>query len=426
MVQAARALPVVILASDKLRKRAQLSGAHNAMTAQPQATAYGEHLMTTYLPQPVAFTRGAGSYLWDAEGKRYLDALCGLAVTGLGHAQPDVKAAIAEQAGQLMHTSNLYQIPLQDQLANRLCAAADMDRVFFANSGAEANEAALKIARLRGNQLGYKKPTVIVTDESFHGRTMATLTATGNRKVHAGFEPLLSGFVRAPFNDVAAIEQIAEQTAEVVAIFVEPVQGEGGIKIPSDDYLAELRRICDAQNWLLMLDEVQTGNARTGSFFAYQQSGILPDIVTTAKGLGNGMPIGACLARGEAATLFQPGNHGSTFAGNPMACAAAHAVLDVIERDQLAERAQELGARIVNGLSEALKGNNAVREVRGKGLMIAIELFDDCPHLVAEALEQGLLLNVTQGNIVRLLPPLTLTDEEAEIIVDTLAGMLNG
>ncbi len=424
MVQAAHALPVVILAPDKLHDSARR--APNAMTAQPHVDAYGEHLMTTYLPQPVAFTRGAGSYLWDAAGKRYLDALCGLAVTGLGHAQPDVKAAIAEQAGQLMHTSNLYQIPLQDQLARRLCATSGMDRVFFANSGAEANEAALKLARLRGNQLGFKKPTVIVTDESFHGRTMATLTATGNRKVHAGFEPLLSGFMRVPFDDVAAVEQIAAQAAEVVAVFVEPVQGEGGIKIPSDKYLAQLRRICNAHNWLLMLDEVQTGNARTGSFFAYQQSGVMPDIVTTAKGLGNGMPIGACLARGEAAKLFKPGNHGSTFAGNPMACAAAHAVLDVIERDHLAQRAKELGDQIVTGLSRALQGNNGVLEVRGKGLMIAVELHEDCPTLVARALEQGLLLNVTQGNIVRLLPPLTLSDEEAQLIIDILAGLLNG
>ncbi|MDH3643513.1 MAG: aspartate aminotransferase family protein, partial [Gammaproteobacteria bacterium] len=312
------------------------------------------HIMETYGRLPVAFTRGEGAYLFDTDGKRYLDGLCGLAVTGLGHAHPRVTAAIADQASALLHTSNLYEIPLQARLADRLCELSGMDRVFFGNSGAEANEAAIKIARLYGNKRDVKRPTIIVLDDSFHGRTMATLTATGNRKVHAGFEPLLSGFVRAPYNDVDAVQQIANNNQDVVAVMAEPVLGEGGVIISDDDYLPGLRAICDANDWLLILDEVQTGNGRTGKFFAYQHTDILPDVVTTAKGLGNGVPIGACLARGVAAETLQPGNHGSTFGGNPLACSAAHAVLDGLTEDHLIERAAELGERILDGLSTAL------------------------------------------------------------------------
>ena len=389
-------------------------------------TGQTSHLMQTYAPLPVAFERGEGAYLEDANGKRYLDGLCGLAVTGLGHAHPRVTQAIADQAASVLHTSNLYEIPNQARLADQLCDVAGMDRVFFGNSGAEANEAAIKIARLFGNQKGIGSPSVVVTEESFHGRTMATLTATGNRKVQAGFEPLLKGFVRAPYNDVAAIEQIAENNPDVVAVFVEPVLGEGGIKIPDDNYVAELRRICDAHDWLLMLDEIQTGNGRTGRYFAYQHSGVLPDVVTTAKGLGNGVPIGACLAQGRAAELMRPGHHGSTFGGNPLVCAAGCAVVETIVSEGLAERAAELGERMLERLSNGLKGHNHVTSIRGKGLMLAVELSDDCSGLVAEALEQGLLINVTQGNIIRLLPPLILSEEQADELADGVINLVSG
>ena len=382
------------------------------------------HLMETYKRLPVAFTRGSGCWLEDADGKRYLDALTGIAVCGLGHAHPAVTKAISDQAGTLLHTSNLYELPLQSRLADRLCELSGMDRVFFANSGAEANEAAIKIARLHGHKAGLSRPATIVVDGSFHGRTMATLTATGNRKVQAGFEPLLSGFVRAPFNDLQAIRQIANNTNEICAVLVEPVLGEGGIIIPEDDYLPGLRKICDDNGWLLMLDEVQTGNGRTGAYFAYQHTDILPDVVTTAKGLGNGVPIGACLARGEAATTFQPGNHGSTFGGNPLVCAAALAVLDTLNRDGLIERAAVLGDRITQGLRDSLKGNNMVRDVRGKGLMIAVELEEPCGELVAKALEAGILINVAQDNVIRLLPALTMSDQEADEIVSRVSGLI--
>ena len=381
--------------------------------------------MNTYGRLPVSFVKGSGAYLHDDKGNEYLDALTGIAVCGLGHAHPRGASALSDQGQTLLHTSNLYDIPHQTRLAERLCALSGMDNVFFCNSGAEANEAAIKMARLKGNRDGNHNPSVVVVDGSFHGRTMATLTATGNRKVHAGFEPLLSGFVRAPFNDIAAIQAIADNNPGVVAVLVEPILGEGGIHIPDDNYLPALRNICDQQGWLLMLDEVQTGNARTGKYFAYQHSGCLPDVVTTAKGLGNGVPIGACLARGEAAELFVPGNHGSTFGGNPLACAAAHAVLDVIEDDNICGQAEAQGKRIVSALRSELAGNNAVKEVRGLGMMIAIELYDDAPSLVSDALSDGLLINVTQGNIVRLLPPLNMSDQEADELVSKLTDLLN-
>ena len=383
------------------------------------------HVMNTYGRMPVNFVSGNGSYLEDTEGKRYLDGLTGIAVCGLGHAHPHVAQAIAKQASTLIHTSNLYEIPLQTALAERLCRKSGMDNVFFSNSGAEANEAAIKLARLKGNNKGIKSPCIVVVDGSFHGRTMATLTATGNRKVHAGFEPLLSGFVRAPFNDIDAIENIASNNPNVVGLLVEPILGEGGIHIPKTGYLAALRKICDQYDWLMMVDEVQTGNARTGKYFAFQHEGIMPDVVTTAKGLGNGMPIGACLAHGEAASLFVPGNHGSTFGGNPLACAAAHAVIDVIEQENLEERALVLGERIQAGFRKVLDGNNNVKEIRGAGLMIAVQLNDDAPDLVHRALADGVLINVTQGNIVRLLPPLTMTDAEADELVAKVAGLIN-
>ncbi|MCZ6709173.1 MAG: aspartate aminotransferase family protein [Gammaproteobacteria bacterium] len=384
------------------------------------------HIMDTYARLPVAFSHGDGVYLYDTSGKRYLDGLCGLAVSGLGHAHPRVTGAIAEQAGRLLHTSNLYEIPLQARLADRLCEISGMERVFFGNSGAEANEAAIKIARLYGNRRDIRLPSIVVLDDSFHGRTMATLTATGNRKVHAGFEPLLSGFVRAPYNDVEAVQQIANNNQDVVAVMAEPILGEGGVVIADDDYLPGLRAICDEHDWLLILDEVQTGNGRTGKYFAYQHTDVLPDVVTTAKGLGNGMPIGACLARGKAAEVLQRGNHGSTFGGNPLACAAAHAVLDSLIDDDLIGRAEQLGSRIVAGLKTALKGNNHVVEIRGKGLMIAVELGEPCVGLVAQGLEAGVLINVTKDNTVRLLPPLTLTDQEADELVALVSGVVGG
>ena len=381
--------------------------------------------MNTYGRLPVSFVKGNGAYLQDDKGNQYLDALTGIAVCGLGHAHPKVAQALSEQGQALLHTSNLYDIPHQTRLAQRLCALSGMDNAFFCNSGAEANEAAIKLARLKGNRAGNHTPSVVVVEGSFHGRTMATLTATGNRKVHAGFEPLLGGFVRAPFNDIDAIQAIADNNAGVVAVLVEPILGEGGIYIPDSGYLPALRKICDQQGWLLMLDEVQTGNARTGEYFAYQHSDCLPDIVTTAKGLGNGVPIGVCLARGEAAKLFEPGNHGSTFGGNPLACAAAHAVLDVIEEENICSQAKIQGQRVVDGLRTALAGNNSVTEVRGLGMMIAVELNDEVPSLVSDALNDGLLINVTQGNIVRLLPPLNLSNEEADELVSKLATLLN-
>ena len=381
--------------------------------------------MNTYGRLPVSFVKGNGAYLQDDKGNQYLDALTGIAVCGLGHAHPKVAQALSEQGQTLVHTSNLYDIPHQTRLAERLCALSGMDNAFFCNSGAEANEAAIKLARLKGNRAGNLTPSVVVVEGSFHGRTMATLTATGNRKVHAGFEPLLGGFVRAPFDDIGAIQAIADNNPGVVAVLVEPILGEGGIHIPDNGYLPALRKICDQQGWLLMLDEVQTGNARTGEYFAYQHSNCLPDIVTTAKGLGNGVPIGACLARGEAAELFVPGNHGSTFGGNPLACAAAHAVLDVIEEEDICGQAKLQGQRIVDGLRTSLAGNNSVTEVRGLGMMIAVELNNDAPSLVSDALEDGLLINVTQGNIVRLLPPLNLSNEEADELVNKLATLLN-
>ena len=380
-------------------------------------------IMPTYNRLPVTFARGRGTRLYDDAGKEYIDALCGLAVTGLGHAHPHVTEAIAAQAGTLIHTSNLYGIAGQERLAQRLTTLSGMDNVFFGNSGAEANEAAIKIARLYGHDRGIAVPHTVVMDNSFHGRTMATLTATGNRKVHAGFEPLLGGFVRAPFNDIDAVRRIAENDDSVVAVMVEPILGEGGIHIPEDDYLARLRALCDANDWLLILDEVQTGNGRSGKFFCYQHCDILPDVVTTAKGLGNGVPIGACLARGIASEMLVAGTHGSTFGGNPLVCAAANAVLDELEGG-LIDRAGELGAHMLAGLRNGLQGTNNVKDIRGKGLLLAVELDRPCPTMVTDAMEAGVILNVAQETIVRLLPPLILSDDEADQVVATVVRLV--
>ena len=382
-------------------------------------------LMNTYSPLPVTFEYGKGTRLYDTAGKEYLDALCGIAVCGLGHAHPAVSEAICQQAGKLLHTSNLYQIELQNRLSEALCSVAAMERVFFCNSGAEANEAAIKLARLYGHRKGIRQPQIIVTEGSFHGRTLATLTATGNRKIQAGFEPLVPGFLRAPYDDLDAIEAIAQNSSGVVAILVEPVMGEGGIRLPSENYLPELRKLCDTHNWLLMLDEIQTGMGRTGRWFAHQHSAIKPDVMTLAKGLGNGVPIGACLANGEAAQVFQPGHHGSTFGGNPLTASAALAVIKTMQDQQLVAQAEQIGGLLLEGFRQQLATTAGVVSVRGKGLMLGIELDRPCARLVTDGLQQGLLINVTAGNVVRLLPPLILNETEAQQIIDTVSQLIH-
>jgi acetylornithine aminotransferase len=382
-------------------------------------------LMNVFNRLSVAFDHGEGAWLYDTDGNKYLDALCGIAVTGLGHAHPAVTRAISEQAAKLVHCSNIYTIPQQTELAAKLTRISGMENAFFANSGAEANEAAIKLARRYGHNRGIDNPAIIVMDQSFHGRTLATLSATGNRATQQGFEPLVSGFVRVPYDDVEAVRQVARNNPNVVAILVEPVQGEGGIHIPATDYLNQLRDICDQHQWLLMLDEVQTGNGRTGTYFCFQQNGILPDVVTTAKGLGNGFPIGACLAQGTAAEVLTPGTHGTTYGGNPLACATAIAVVDTIEQENLCARATELGERIVNGFRARLGNSKHVKEVRNKGLMIGIELAEAGTELVVLAKVKGILLNVTGGGkVVRLLPPLIMSDSEADLLVSTVSQLI--
>jgi acetylornithine/N-succinyldiaminopimelate aminotransferase len=385
-----------------------------------------QHLMNTYSRQPVTFTRGEGVWLWDESGKRYLDALAGVAVNGLGHAHPELVSAVSAQAGRIIHVSNIYGIAEQARLADKLCELSGMDRVFFCNSGCEANEAAIKLARLYGHQKNIEMPEIIVMEKSFHGRTLATLSATGNRKVQAGFEPLVSGFVRVPFDDLEAVQQVASRNPNVVAVLVEPVQGEGGINIPRDAsaYLQGLRDICDRNGWLLMLDEVQSGIGRTGTFFAFQHTDIVPDVMTLAKGLGSGVPIGACLAVGKAAEVFTPGKHGSTFGGNPLACTAALTTLEVIERQRLHAHAEEIGDWLTKTLRNDLKDVPGVLRVRNAGLMIGIELDRPCGELVGRALDAGLLINVTADTVVRLLPPLIINQEEARQLADILVPLI--
>jgi acetylornithine aminotransferase len=380
--------------------------------------------MQVFAPLPVAFTRGQGVWLTDEQGNQYLDALCGVAVCGLGHAHPAVTAAICDQAGKLLHTSNWYEIALQKQLAERLCRLASMENVFFCNSGAEANEAAIKLARLYGNQRKILNPGIVVTDGSFHGRTLATLSASGNRKIQAGFEPLVQGFYRVPYNDLEAVRHVGDNNKNVVAVLVEPIQGEGGIQIPDAGYLGALRKLCDERGWLLMLDEIQTGMGRSGKWFAYQHENIVPDVVTLAKALGNGIPIGACLARGAAAQVFKPGSHGSTFGGNPFAARVALAVIDAIEQNKLVARVLELGTRLLTGLKHQLSGVAGVTEIRGRGLLLAVELDRPCKDVMQLALDERLLVNVTADNVVRLLPPFILSDAEADEIVERLVRAL--
>jgi acetylornithine aminotransferase len=381
-------------------------------------------LMNTYGTPSIALVKGEGAWLWDAQGNKYLDALSGIAVCGLGHSHPSVAKAIAEQAGLLTHCSNYFSIPNQEMLADKLCTASGMSNVFFGNSGAEANEAALKIARLHGHKKGIKLPTILVMDNAFHGRTLATLSASGGRRVQAGFEPLVRGFARAPFNDMESLKIVADNNTDICAILVEPIQGEGGVRLASTGYLRQLREFCDQRGWLLMLDEVQTGNGRTGKYFYFQHSGIIPDVVTTSKGLGNGVPIGACLAHGEAAQLMQPGNHGSTFGGNPLACAAALATINTLQDDHLIERAAVLGDRIMASFKTALAGIEHVVEIRGKGCMIGIELNKPCKSLFSAAMTAGLIINVTADTVIRLLPPFIMTDDQADQVVAILAPLI--
>jgi acetylornithine aminotransferase len=382
-------------------------------------------VMPTYGRLDIAFTKGEGAWLTAEDGSRYLDALSGIAVCNLGHSHPAVARAITEQANTLIHTSNIYHIPLQTQLAERLTELSGMEQVFFCNSGAEANEAAIKIARKYGHEKGVDKPVIIVMDSSFHGRTMATLTATGNNKVQQGFEPLVPGFVRVPYNDLDALRMAISHWPEAVAVMLEPVQGEGGIKIPDTEFLASVRKLCNQRKLLLMLDEVQTGIGRTGDWFAFQKSAdLLPDVMMLAKGLGNGVPIGACLVAGPAVGVLQAGNHGSTFGGNPLACRAALTVLDTIEQQGLLGQVSHLSAMMVQGFEKRLKGVEGVKSIRALGFMFGIELVQPCAELVANALEKNILINVTAGNVIRLLPPLVINSDEAEKIVNLVSELV--
>ncbi len=382
-------------------------------------------LITTYSPMPVTFTHGKGVWLYDDQGKEYLDGLSGIAVCGLGHAHPDVTRTIQQQAAQLLHTSNAFHIKEQELLAAKLTTMAGMDQVFFANSGAEANEAAIKLTRLFGHKKGIETPSIIVMERAFHGRTMATLTASGSRKVQAGFEPLVPGFIRAPFNDLDAIHTIAANREDVVAVMLEPIQGEGGIYPAEEGYLRSLAQICEQNDWMLILDEIQTGNGRTGKLFSCMHYGIQPDILTTAKGLGNGIPIGACLMSKRAKDLFKPGNHGSTFGGNSLVCATALTVLEVMERDQLCEKVTRNSALLMDKLISALGEHPHVKAIRGKGFMIGIELDKPANDMRAQGLANGVLFNITADTVVRLLPPLIISEQEIDELVKRLTLTIN-
>ncbi|EPZ15900.1 acetylornithine aminotransferase [Thauera terpenica 58Eu] len=382
------------------------------------------HVMNTYARLPVAFTHGEGVWLYDDTGKRYLDALSGIAVNTLGHAHPRLVKAIAEQAGKLIHTSNLYRIPLQEQLADRIAETSGMDEVFFCNSGCEANEAAIKLARMYGHNKGVELPHIIVMESAFHGRTMATLSATGNRKTQAGFEPLVQGFIRVPYKDIEAVRRIAQHDRNVVAVLLEMIQGEGGVNVADTEFQRELRAICDDKGWLMMCDEVQCGMGRTGKWYGWQHAGTRPDVMTLAKGLASGVPIGACVTAGNARGLFGPGNHGSTFGGNPLACAAGLATFDTIVDDKLMDNAIAIGDLIRKSMAEALADVAGVVDIRGQGLMIGIELDRPCGVLMGRAAEQGLLLSVTADRVIRLLPALTFSADEAQTLVSMLAPMI--
>jgi len=380
--------------------------------------------MAAYGRLPVTMSRGDGARVWDDTGREYLDALSGIAVTALGHADPVISEAIADQAQSLMHVSNLFNIPQQEALGEQLCRIADMDKAFFCNSGAEANEACIKIARLHGHAQKIGTPTIIVTDTAFHGRTMATIAATGNAKIKAGFGPMMQGFHVVPFDDADAVEEVASLRQDIVAVMIEPIQGEGGINIPKAGYLKRLRQICNDKNWLLICDEIQSGMGRTGKWFAHQHESIKPDVISIAKALGNGMPIGACLARGPASELIQPGTHGTTFGGNPIACRVGLTVVQEIEKRGLVQRAGELGERMCNGFNNALHNQPGIVHIRGRGMMMGIQLDVPCAELVGKALSAGILLNVTAGNVVRLLPPYILSDEQADDLVRRVSDLI--
>lgn len=381
-------------------------------------------LITTYNPQPVSFTHGQGIWLYDEKGNQYLDALCGIAVTSLGHHHPEVTKTIQTQAEKVLHTSNVYQISQQNALAEKITSLTGMEQVFFSNSGAEANEAAIKIARLYGHQKDIKNPSIIVMEKAFHGRTMACLTASAGRKGQAGFEPLVPGFIRAPYNDIEALETIAQNSHDTVAVLVEPIQGEGGLIPPDPDYLTKLRVLCDEKGWLLMLDEIQTGIGRTGKLFNYMHQDITPDVLTSAKALGNGIPVAACLMKGPACDLLQPGKHGSTFGGNPLATATALTVLDVIEREGLSENAEKQGQIIMHELMTSLVGLPQVKSVRGQGLMIGIELDKPARPALAIGLQERILFSVTAENVIRLLPPLIINEKEGLEIANRITQVI--
>ncbi|MFL2555893.1 MAG: aspartate aminotransferase family protein [Gammaproteobacteria bacterium] len=382
-----------------------------------------DFLMNNYSPLPVEFVKGTGSWLIDSKGEKYLDALSGIAVCGLGHSHPSISKIITEQSATLIHTSNIYRIPFQEQLAKKLTNHSEMDRAFFCNSGAEANEAAIKLARLHAHNQKVDDSAIIVMENSFHGRTMGTISASGKR-VRDGFKPLLGGFIHAPFNNIEALGAILKVSKNVVAIMVEPIQGEGGIIVPDHGYLKAIRDLCDQNNLLMIVDEVQTGMCRTGKWFAFQHESILPDVITIAKALGNGVPIGACLARGRAAELFKAGSHGSTFGGNPFASRVALEVVNLLEKEEMDQQVAKLGIYFLKKLKESLQGMKGVIDIRGKGLMMGIELEKDCLNLVAKALERKLLINVTSSNVIRLLPPLIMKESEADEVVLILTDIL--
>jgi acetylornithine aminotransferase len=382
------------------------------------------HLMNTYARQPVAFVKGQGVWLWDEAGKQYLDALAGIAVNTLGHNHPRLTRALTEQVGRIIHSSNLFRIPQQEAAAERVAGITGLDEVFFCNSGLEANEAAIKVARKYGHERGVAEPAIIVMEKAFHGRSLATLSASGSRKVHAGFEPLVQGFVRVPLNDLEAVRQVAAHNKNVVAVFVEPIQGEGGINVSRLEYLRGLKEICDRHEWLFMSDEVQCGLGRTGKWFVYQHAGFLPDVVPLAKGLGSGVPVGACVAGGRAKGVLKPGNHGSTFGGNPLAMTAVATTLDTMKEEGLLENAARVGGAMREGLAAALGGVPGVVEVRGMGLMIGVELDRPCGEIVGMALEAGLVVNVTSETVIRILPALVIGEAEGRDVVERLVPLV--
>ncbi|WP_180060810.1 aspartate aminotransferase family protein [Acinetobacter sp. YH12124] len=397
----------------------------NNITLAPVQTDQPSHLMPVFGRQPISFVRGRGSYLYTEDGTEYLDALTGIAVCGLGHAHPAITEAIADQAATLIHTSNLFEVPWQTAAAQKLAQVAGMEEVFFSNSGAESNEGAIKIARKFGHMQGVANPKIIVADHSFHGRTLATLSATGNKKVQEGFAPLVEGFIRVPFGDVEAIEEAAIQHPDIVAILVEPIQGEGGVNTAPQgfSYLEDIRRICNQHNWLMMLDEVQTGNGRTGKFFAYQHTNIVPDVLTTAKGLGNGFPIGAVMTQGRGVGVLTAGNHGSTYSGTALGSRVVYTVIDTIQKENLVENAAKMGGYIVEKLRQQLADQNV--SVRGFGLMIGIELPKPCAELVDIARDEyKMIINVTAGSVVRLLPTLNITQAQADQLIERLVAMI--